>query len=129
MKVNKSKSPFESGAVDSVPDEKDIAKAVKGERFAETLSALESSAATGGASSAAQTALSAIAARYDLSNEENQQTALRESAEFLVKSRLREEYKKSEKIIDDLSQYVADDPFLKAKLLSILQRLSDAAGN
>ncbi|MGI8788218.1 MAG: hypothetical protein ACR2HG_10705 [Pyrinomonadaceae bacterium] len=122
MKVNKPKSPFVSGT--DTPDEKDIAKAVKGEKFAETLSALESATAGTAASNAARASLAEIAAQYDLSNEENRQSALRESAEFLVKSRLGKEYKKSEKIIKDLSRYVADDPFLKARLLSVLQKLS-----
>ena len=122
MKVNKSKSPFVSGA--DAPDEKDIAKAVKGEKFAETLSALESVAADQTVAGATHTGLTAIAAQYDLSNEENRQSALQESAEFLVKSRLGEKYKNSEKIVKDLGKYVADDPFLKSKLLSVLQKLS-----
>ena len=122
MKVNKSKSPFVSGA--DAPDEKDIAKAVKGEKFAEALSALESSAASENISSATQTVLTQIVAQYDLSNEENRQSALQESAEFLVKSRLNEKYKNSEKVVKDLGKYVTDDPFLKSKLLSVLQKLS-----
>ncbi len=124
MKINKSKSPFVSGA--DAPDEKDIAKAVKGEKFASALSALESATADAGASSATRAGLNEIAVQYDLSNEENRQAALEESAEFLVKSRLSDEYKKSEKVIKDLSKYVAEDPFLKSKLLSVLQKLQDA---
>lgn len=124
MKINKTKSPFVSGA--DAPDEKDIAKAVKGEKFAETLSALEAASASASAPSAARTALTAIASQYDLSNENEQQEALRESAEFLVKSRLNEKYKKADKVIGELSEFVAADPFLKTKLLSVLQKLSDA---
>lgn len=121
MKVNKSKSPFVSGA--DAPDEKDIAKAVKGEKFADALSALDSTAES--APSETRAAFTAIAGQYDLSDEENRQKAVRESAEFLVKSRLSEKYKDSEKAIKDLGKYVAEDPFLKSKLLSILQKLSD----
>lgn len=123
MKVNKSKSPFVSGA--DAPDEKEIVKAVKGEKFAEALSALESAASVDAPPSAARSTLSAIAAQYDLSNEENRQTALRASAEFLVKSRLGEKFKESEKITQDLGSFVADDPFLQSKLLSVLQKLRD----
>lgn len=122
MKVNK--SPFVSGA--DAPDEKDIAKAVKGGKFAAALSALDAAAGTnagGAATGATRAMLAEIAVQYDLSNEENQQSALRESSEFLVKSRLSDEFKKSEKIIKDLGKYVAEDPFLKAKLLSVLQKL------
>lgn len=123
MKVNKSKSPFVSGT-DS-PDEKDIAKAVKGEKFAAALSALESPTAAAETANPTRAALYEIAAQYDLSNEQNRESALRESAEFLVKSRLSEEYKKSEKVVKDLSKYVAEDPFLKSKLFSVLQKLRD----
>lgn len=123
MKVNKPKSPF-AGGIDGA-DEKEIAKALKGERFADTLSALESSTSADAAPNLTRSMLTNIAVQYDLSNEENQEKALRESAEFLVKSRLREEFKKSEKTIKDLGKYVSEDPFLKAKLLTILQKLSD----
>lgn len=125
MKVNKSKSPFVGGA--DAPTEKDIAKAVKGEKFADALSALESGSLTDAAPSATQTALRQIASQYDLSNEQNQQSALRESAEFLIKSRLKDEHKKSEKVVEDLRNFVTDDPFLKTKLLSVLQKLSDTS--
>lgn len=122
MKVNKPKSPF-AGEVDGA-EEKKLEKAVKGERFAETLSALESPAPANAAHSAARETMVKIARQYDLSDEENQQAALRESAEFLVKSRLNEQLQKSEKTIKDLSNYVSKDPFLKTKLLSILHNLS-----
>lgn len=125
MKVNKTKSPFISGA--DGPDEKDIARAVKGEKFAETLSALEAAATDGTAApSAARTALTAIASQYDLSDEAERQKALRESAEILVKSRLNEKFKNAGKAIGELSDFVAADPLLKNKLLSVLQKLSDA---
>lgn len=122
MKVNKSKSPFVSGAADT-PDEKDVARAIKGGKFTEALAALESAQATG-TPDATGAALTEIAARYDLSNEENRQTAVEESAEYLVKSRLGEKYGDSEKVVKDLTEHVAADPFLKSKLLSILQKLN-----
>jgi hypothetical protein len=125
MKINKTKSPFESGAVDA-PDDKDIAKAVKGEKFAETLSALDATNAETSAPSAARAALTKIASQHNLSDENEQKKALRESAEFLVKSRLSEKYKGAEKVIDELSEFVADDPFLKTRILSVLKKLSDA---
>lgn len=125
MKVNKTKSPFVGGA--DAPTEKDIAKAVKGEKFADALSALETASMTDAAPSATQTALMQIASQYDLSNEQNQQSALEESAEFLIKSRLKDEYKDSEKVVKDLRHFVTDDPFLKGKLLSVLQKLSDGS--
>lgn len=125
MKINKTKSPFVGGA--DAPTEKDIAKAVKGDKFADALSALETASMTDGAPSETQTALTQIASQYDLSNEQNQQSALEESAEFLIKSRLKDEYKKSEKVVAELKHFVTDDPFLKGKLLSVLQKLSDGS--
>jgi hypothetical protein len=125
MKINKTKSSPLVGGADA-PDEKDIVKAVKGEKFAETLSALEAAASESAAPSAARTALTAIASQYDLSDENAREQALLESAEFLVKSRLSEKYKEAGKTVGELSEFVAGDPFLKAKLLSVLQKLSDA---
>lgn len=122
MKVNKSKSPFVGGA--DAPDEKDIAKAVKGGKFTEALAALESAATENAAPSEASRALAEIAVQYDLSDEKGRQSAVEESAEFLVKSRLGEKYGESEKMVKDLTGHVAADPFLKSKLLSILQKLN-----
>ena len=123
MKVNKSKSPFVGGA--DAPDEKDIAKAVKGGKFTEALALLDAAAATENAApSEASRALAAIASQYDLSDEKGRQSAVEESAEFLVKSRLGEKYGDSEKMVKDLTGHVAADPFLKSKLLSILQKLN-----
>lgn len=123
MKIDKTKSTYVGGA--DAPTEKEIAKAIKGEKFADALSALETASTADGAPSATQTALTQIASQYDLSNEQNQQSALDESAEFLIKSRLKDEYKDSEKVVSELKSFVTDDPFLKGKLLSVLQKLSD----
>lgn len=125
MKVNKPISPFAGGA--DAPTEKDIAKAVKGDKFAETLSALENAAgAPDAAPNEMHAALTEIARQYNLSDERGQQQAINESADYLVKSRLNEEQKKIEKAVQDLTKYVAEDPFLKNKLLSVLRKLSDA---
>lgn len=130
MKVNKSKSPFVSGA-DGTPDEKDIAKAVKGEKFSDTLSALAASgAAQSGALDSTRETLAKIALQSNLSDEGETAAALRQSAEVLVKSRLSDKFKQSEqseKIIKDLSNFVSDDPLLKAKLLSVLKKLRDGS--
>lgn len=129
MKVNKPKSPFIGGA--DAPDEKDIAKAVKGEKFAETLSALSADGPTGDASlNSTREALARIASRADLSNDGGTAEALQESAAVLVKSRLSDKFKEtaqSEKMIGELSEFVSDDPFLRSKLLSVLQKLRDGA--
>jgi len=122
MKVNKPQTPF-VGRTDA-PTDKETVNSVKGKKFADALSALESAAMTDAAPNAMQAALTHIAAQYDLSDETARQSAVQKSAEFLVKSRLNGKYHESEKVVQDLSSYVADDPFLKTKLLSVLQRLS-----
>ncbi len=127
MKVNKPKSPFVSGA--DAPDEKDAAKSVKGEKFAETLAALASNELSPNAEvNSTRQILAKIARQSDLTNDEELSAALRQSAEVLVKSRLGDKFKQSEqseKMIDDLSNFVSDDPLLKNKLLSVLKKLRD----
>ena len=127
MKVNKPKSPYVSGT--DAPDEKDIAKAVKGEKFADALAALDSNAIDGNAATdATRATLVQIASQSDLSSDDGISTALRQSAEILVKSRLSNLFKESDKgaqTVKDLTNFVSDDPFFKTKLLSVLQKLRD----
>ena len=127
MKVNKPKSPYVSGT--DAPDEKDIAKAVKGEKFADTLAALDSGEVTGSDGlNPTREVLAQIASQSDLSSDDGISTALRQSAEILVKSRLSDRFKESDKgvqTVKDLTNFVSDDPFFKTKLLSVLQKLRD----
>lgn len=129
MKVNKPKSPYISGT--DAPDAKEIAKAIKGEKFADALSALASGEPTESvALNSTREVLAQIALQADLTNDGSVSAALQQSAEVLVKSRLSDKFKQleqSEKIIKDLSSFVSDDPFFKAKLLSVLQKLRDSA--
>ena len=129
MKVNKPKSPYVGGA--DAPDAKDIAKAVKGEKFADALSALASGEPTENVSlNSTREVLAQIALQADLTNDRSLSEALQQSAEVLVKSRLSDKFKQSEqseKIVKDLSVFVSDDPFFKAKLLSVLQKLRDGS--
>jgi len=55
--------------------------------------------------------------------------AVRESARYMIRSRLSKQYRETEegeRIIEGLSEYVAADPLLKSKLLSILQKVKPA---
>ena len=130
MKVNKPKSPYVSGT--DAPDEKDIAKAVKGERFADTLAALDAGDVNGSDRlNPTREVLAQIASQSDLSSDDGISTALRQSAEILVKSRLSDRFKESDKgvqTVRDLTNFVSDDPFFKTKLLSVLQKLRDGGG-
>lgn len=132
MKVNRTGSPLSSGAepVDA-PDAQELQKALEGERFSAVLSHLEAQAAggKGGAASAMRSALARIAQDANLSTGEGAASAVRESARFMIRSRLHEKFRQSEQgdvLAERLSEFVASDPLLHSKLLGILQRLKAA---
>lgn len=73
-----------------------------------------------------RSAFQQIAADANLDSSEGALAAVRESAHFLVNSRLKEGLRDSaqgKKVSDELSDYIAKDPFLHRKILSVLQRL------
>lgn len=129
MSVKRPGSALSSGAEPLEPlDSKEILqKSVKGGDFASQLEALESAAA--GETSLAQESptlqgLRSIAANPNLSGE----AAVRESARFMVNSRISEKYRDNEKVsamIEELTDFVASDPFLGKKLEKILQQLKE----
>ena len=136
MKVNRPGSPLSSGAEPVEPlDPQELQNAVKGERFAAALTQLEAQAATSaaggpsGAANPARTALEQIASNANLSSNEGVATAVRESARYLIRSRLHEKFRNTEQastLVEKLSEYVATDPLLNSKLLFILQKLKAA---
>lgn len=123
MKINKSKSPF-AGGINPL-DEKEPLQSIKSTKFAEALNALENTDASS-ESNATRTAFAEIARQYDLSDENSRDQALQKSSEFLVQTRLSEEDQKKGTIVADLSRYIAADPQLKNKLLTVLQKLRDS---
>ena len=132
MKVNRPGSPLSSGAEPLDPlDPQELQRAVKGERFAAALSQFEAQAAGGGsgAQNPVRSALEQIARGSDLSSGEGAATAVRESARFMIRSRLHDKFRQSdqgETLVEKMSEFVASDPLLNAKLLVILQRLKAA---
>jgi hypothetical protein len=135
MKVNRPGDPL-TGATDPL-DPRDLQKVVKGERFEAVLSELEGQAGpTAGntvdnsqAMSATRAALTSIAKGADLANASQALSAVRESARFMISSRLSDQYRtteEGERLIEGLSEYVASDPLLKSKILSILQKVKPA---
>ncbi len=132
MKVNRPGSPLSSGAEPVEPlDPQELQNAVKSERFAAALSQLEAQTAEGasGASSPMRSALARIAQNSNLSTGEGAADAVRESARFMIRSRLHEKFRRSERgegLVEELSDLVASDPLLHTKLLGILQRLKAA---
>jgi hypothetical protein len=132
MKVNRPGSPLSSGAEPLEPlDAQELQKALKGERFNAALAQLEAQASgeSGGAQSPARAALSQIADSANLSSSEGAATAVRESARFMVRSRLSEKFRDTEQgstLVERLSEFVASDPLLHSKLLGILQKVKTA---
>ena len=129
MKIKGTGSPLNPGAEPLEPlDPRDLRQAVKGGRFADALAQLDARPGTSQAG-ATQAALSTIAASADLSTNEGAFSAVKASARYMIGSRLDEGYRESEQgaeLIDNLSEYVANDPLLKSKLTKILRRLNDA---
>lgn len=130
MKVNRPGSPLSSGAEPLEPlSPRDLQRAVKSDQFAAALSQLETQAGTQSAAterSATRTALQQIAGGANLMSGEGAATAVRESARYMIRSRLSERYRDTEhgtRLIEELSEYVANDHLLKSKLLTILKRI------
>jgi hypothetical protein len=135
MKVNRPGDPL-SGNTEPL-DPRELQNLVKGERFEAVLSELEGQAGASSAGStesspptnATRAALVQIASGADLTNGAQSMRAVRESARFMIRSRLGRQYRESEegeRVIEGLSEYVAADPLLKSKLLSILQKVKPA---
>jgi hypothetical protein len=129
MKVNRPGSPLSSGAepVEQL-DARELQQALKGERFNAALAQLEAQAAGGAdqTSSPTRAALSQIAESANLSSSEGAAAAVRESARFMVRSRLSEKFRDTEQastLVERLSEFVASDPLLHSKLLGILQKV------
>ena len=132
MKVNRPGSPLSSGAEPLDPlDAHEMQKALKSERFGAALSQLDAQAsgATGGGSGPTRAALAQIADSSNLSSSEGAAAAVRESARFMVRSRLSEKFRDTEQgstLVERLSEFVASDPLLHSKLLGILQKVKTA---
>ena len=130
MKVNRPGSPLSGGAEPLEPlDPQELKRAVKSEQFAAALSQIEAQAASAGAQQTmnpTRAALEHIAGSANLMSSEGAAQAVRESARFMIRSRLSERFRQSEsgtRLIEDLSEYVAGDQLLKTKLLAILKRI------
>ena len=135
MKINRPGDPL-TGATEPL-DPRDLQNLVKGERFEAVLSELEGQAGASvpnsvdnsAAMSATRAALARIASGADLANAGQSLSAVRESARYMISSRLSKQYRKTEegeRVIEGLSEYVASDPLLKSKILSILQKVKPA---
>lgn len=135
MSVKRPGSALSSGAEPLEPlDSKELQKAVRSGEFASQLDALESATGASEADGAGKAetktmqGLRQIAANADLSTKERTEAAIRESARFMVKTRIKEQFQENERIagmVEELSGFVAGDPYLGKKLETILQRLKE----
>jgi hypothetical protein len=135
MKINRPGDPL-TGSTEPL-DPRDLQNLVKGERFEAVLSELEGQAGTTSANTVdnaaamgeTRAALTRIASGADLANAGQSVMAVRESARYMISSRLSKQYRETEegeRVIEGLSEYVASDPLLKSKLLSILKKVKTA---
>jgi hypothetical protein len=111
MKVNRPSWPLRSGAEPRDPQEQQ--QAAQGERFAAS-------------SNPVRAGLEEVANNSTLTDGEGAATAVRESARFMVCSRLNEKFRESEQgttLVERLSEFVATDPLLHSKLLGILHKV------
>ena len=135
MSVKKPKgSPFLSGAEPLKPSgKKDLKRAEKAEgsfksAMAELEGQLEQVGHASDSGSVERSALGSIASNAQLDSKDGAFFAVKESAEVLVASRLDAKLLQSEKgkkLTEDISEFIARDPFLHQKILGVLQRLKD----
>lgn len=133
MKVNPTGPPMTGGTEPVEPSEvKQLQEAARGDTFAAQLAQLEAQMSAGQTPSATgvtRFALTQIAMSADLSTSEGAASAVRESARFMIRSRLGRKLEGTEQgrhLVEGMSAYVASDPLLKEKLLNILHRVKTA---
>lgn len=132
MSVKKTSSPLSSGAesIDQIGSKEELQRSKVEKSFeaalAEVAGQIEKTDGNEKTNNPTQTALRQIALNLNLDSSEGAMSAVRESAHFIVNSRLDEGFRDSEqgkKVSTDLSDYISKDPFLYRKILGVLQRL------
>ncbi len=115
----------------------ELRESIKSAQFAETLSQLETPAANTSRSQAAsaslalaRTELAEIAQGVNFSDAAQTAMAVHQAARYLVRSRLQKKFQQTKmaaELVEGLSEFVATDPFLQTRLLSILTQLNNQA--
>lgn len=132
MSIKKTSSPLSSGAEALEPlggKEEILGKKVDSDfesALANLAGEIEQAGDAAQISSPTRSTFREIAARTDLESKEGALSAVRESAQFLIKSRLKENLRDSgtgKKISGELGDYIAKDPFMHRKILAILKNL------
>ncbi len=131
MSVKKTGSPLSSGAeaLDQLGGKEEIRGKKTESTFESALAQVAGEIEQAGATestSPTRSAFQEIAQSANLDTPDGAMSAVKDSAHFLVKSRLKEDLRDShegKKVSDDLSIYISKDPFLHKKILSVLQKL------
>ncbi len=128
MNVNRPNDPLGSGAAPLDP--KAFQRGVKGERFQAALDKMAAQAEASGEAPANLTraALSNIANNANLGNPDQAMAAIKEASKYMVRSRLSDKYKdtqEGENAIENLGDFIAGEPSLRNKFLSILKKLKE----
>lgn len=133
MSVKKTSSPLSSGteSIDQLANNEEIKRGGKVDKnfeaaLAEVAGQLDQAGAAEQSNSPTRSAFQEIASNANLDSPEGAFSAVKESAHFLVSTRLKEDLRDSDqgkKISEDLSNYISKDPFMHRKILNILQRL------
>lgn len=140
MSVKRPSSPLGSGSepLDSLNSKQQLQETVKSGQLGAELTALEGVAEGEQTQQLSQKQtetlqnLRAIAANADLSTPQQAAAAVRQSAHYLIKSRIQEKFREQQEVSDlleDLSQFVSNDPYLHRKLKNILERLKNKNKN
>jgi hypothetical protein len=131
MGVKGPTSPLSSGAeqLESLGS-KDVRELIKADKFEKALAELEGKPQESGKSeqpkSASFSAMKNIASNYDLGDSESAMNAVKQSAQFMIGTRLKKDFRESnegKKMVDDLSDSVSNDPSLNRRILGILQKM------
>jgi len=132
MAIKKTGSPLSSGAesLDPLGGKDPLRQSAKVDKnfeaaLAEAAGQIEQAGSGEKGDGAVRSAFQQIASNANLDSPEGAMSAVRESARFLVSSRLKDGMRDSEqgrKISEDLSNYISRDPFMHRKILGILQR-------
>jgi hypothetical protein len=114
----------------------ELPRVVKSGQFESQLNALDAASNDGAATHETTSSLQSetvsllrqIAASADLSTPAQALDAIRESARFMIQTRIQQKFQQNqqvEQMIEDLSVHVANDPLLQRKMLRILQKLKE----
>lgn len=132
MSVKGPVSPLSSGAEALEPlDSKERLQKANGSFAKEIDRALENAATeatSGAADSPTLQGLKDIATSANFLTEQQTEAAIRESARFMIKSRIKEKFQEQDgvtEMLDELSEFVTKDPLLHRKLKNILERLKN----